>query len=131
MYPIPDPGSGRVPVVEVVSGDIKTLTFEAYNVVAGAVLNLTGFTEIAAEIFAMSGGLPTGASILSGVMAGDDFDVDVVSAAAGTFAIDLVAANTAALAGDYWLEFKLTDGSGNLIQTSPAILRITADAITS
>lgn len=127
-YPIRVPGSGRPPVIEMVSGDIRTLTFEAWDAVADAAYNLTGATEILAKVFATSGGLPTGAALLSENLAGD---VDVVSAAAGTFSLALVAADTASLAGDYWIDFKITDSGGNFLHPSGVLLRIAADSITS
>ena len=127
--PIRVPGLGRPPIIEVVSGDIALLgPFEAWNAVADAAYNLTGATEILAKLFATSGGLPTGAALITDNLAGD---VDVVSAAAGTFTVAYALADTAALAGDYWLDFKITDSGGNFLHGSGCIIRFLVDTITT
>ena len=47
------------------------------------------------------------------------------------FALAGVAADSASWAGDYWVEAKLTDAAGNFRHTSPVIVRVAADIITS
>jgi len=112
-----------------VSGDIKTHQFVVVDT-DGNVVNLSAFTDIAVKAFALGDdGLPTGAAVISDNLAGD---VDLVGGGTGgAFSWALVAADTAALAGDYWVEAKLTDAGGLIRHTSPAILHVAADLITA
>ena len=117
------------PIIEMASGDIKTLTFAVHDEDTGAAINISAYTEVSVKLFAMSGGLPTGAALLTENLAGD---VDLVNDATDEkYTLALAAADTASLAGDYWIEAKLTDAAGNFRHTSPVILRILADIITS
>lgn len=113
---------------KMVSGDIQDLNFRATE--DGAVINLAAFTEIAVKIFALgANSKPSGAALISDNLAGD---VDLVSGGTtGLFKDALAAADTASLAGRYWLQVKLTDASGNIRTCRPVIVPILPDLITS
>lgn len=117
------------PVIEITSGDQLDLNFKAVDE-NGAVINLSAFTDIDIGLWEIGAdGLPTGSDLLGENLAGA---VDLVSSGTtGLFKIGLVAADTAALAGDYYLEIRLEDAA-NLFRTcTPCTLRIRADLITS
>lgn len=118
------------PTIEIASGDILDLNFKAVDE-NGAVINLSAFTDIDIALFALDPAtdLPTGADLLAENLAGA---VDLVSSGTtGLFKVALVAADTATLAGDYWLEIRLEDAGGLFRTCTPCILRIRADLITS
>lgn len=113
---------------KMVSGDIQDLNFRALE--SGVVINLAAFTEIAVKIFALGdNGKPTGAALVSDTLAGD---VDLVSGGTtGLFKDALAAADSASLAGRYWVQVKLTDASSNVRTCRPVILPILPDLITA
>lgn len=117
------------PVIEMTSGDILDLNFKAVDE-TGTAINLSAFTDIDAGLYATdANGAPTGADLLGENLAGA---VDLVSSGTtGLFKIGLVAADTSALVGDYYLEIRLEDAA-NLFRTcTPMTLRIRGDLITS
>lgn len=117
------------PVIEITSGDELDLNF-AVKDENGAVVNISAFTDIDAGLWAIGeDGLPTGSDLLAENIAGA---IDLVSSGTtGLFKIALVAADTASLAGDYYLEIRLEDASGLFRTCTPCTLRIRGDLITS
>lgn len=118
------------PVIEIASGDIRDINFKVVDE-TGAVINLSAFLDIDIAIFAIdpATGLPTGADLLGENLAGA---VDLVSGGTtGLFKVALVAADTASLAGDYWLEVRLEDAAGLFRTCTQCTLRIQGDLITS
>ena len=117
------------PIVELTSGDERTLTFIVTE--AGAAVNISAYTEIEMELYATdAAGDPTGAALVT-----DDMSVgDIALSGGGTgglFTVPFVAADTASLAGDYYMEIRLTDASGNFLTVTPLTLRVLADLVTS
>ncbi len=117
------------PVIEMTSGDILDLNFKAVDE-TGAIIDLSGFTDIDMGLWALDeSGAPTGSDLLAENLAGavalttDGTD--------GLFLVGLVAADTASLAGDYYLETRLEDASGFFRTCTPCTLRIKGDLITS
>lgn len=110
------------------SGDIVALQLKALE--SGAAINLSGFTAIAVKLFALGAdGKPTGAAIFTDALAAD---VTLVGGGtAGLFQDALEAADTAGLAGLYWLQVKLTDAASKVRTCRPIILPIDADLITA
>lgn len=119
----------RLPTLApVYSGDIVNVPFKVVDE-TGAALDLTGASELVVKVFAIgSDGLPSGAALISDNLAGA---VDIDDAEAGEASVDWEAADTASLAGRYWVEAKLTDAGGNVRTVQPASIRILADLITS
>lgn len=118
------------PVIEITSGDILDLNFKAVDE-NGTAINISAFTDIDIGLFAIdpATGLPTGSDLLAENLAGA---VDLVSSGTtGLFKVGLVAADTASLAGDYYLEARLEDASGFFRTCTPCTLRIRGDLITS
>jgi hypothetical protein len=117
------------PVIEMASGDEIELNFKAVDE-TGAAINLSAFTDIDIGLFATDGeGDPTGADLLAENIAGA---VDLVSSGTtGLFKVALVAADTASLSGDYYLEIRLEDASNFYRTCTPLTLRIHGDLITS
>lgn len=117
------------PVIEVHSGDIALLTFEVVDE-DGVAVNLSTATDIDVQLFAIGvGGVPTGAAVLAENLAGD---VDLVGGGtAGKCSLALAAADTAALAGDYWIEVRVEDAAGLFRTATPCTLRVLGDLITS
>lgn len=118
-----------MPVLDrIYSGDIVTVPFQVLDE-DGDPLDLTGASELVVKLFTIgTDGFPSGAALLSDNLAGD---VDIDDAANGEASVDYAAADTASLAGRYWLEAKLTDAAGAVRTIQPAILPIVADLITS
>lgn len=112
----------------ITSGDIVDLQFKALE--SGVPIDLSAFTEIAVKVFALGeDGKPTGAAVISDNLAGD---VDLVGGGtSGLFKDALAAADTAALAGLYWVQVKLTDAASKVRTCRPIILPIDADLITA
>jgi len=122
------------PIVEIVSGDIVTLTFVAMEKAspnaAATAINIATATDVDVQIFAVDEeGLPDGAAVVSENIAGDIALVG--GGTGGQFSLDLVAADTASLEGDYWLEARIEDASNRFRTLSPVTLRIKGDLITS
>lgn len=118
------------PTIEIASGDILELNFKVVDE-NGAVVNISAFTDIDVALFALDPAtdLPTGSDLLAENIAGA---VDLVSSGTtGLFKVALVAADTATLAGDYWLEVRLEDAAGLFRTCTQCTLRIRADLITS
>lgn len=118
------------PVIEVTSGDQKTLQFAVVDD-TGAAVNISAFTDVDVQVFAIDAetGEPTGAAVVSENIAGD---VDLVGGGTtGLFSLALVSADTASLAGDYWLEVRLEDASNRFRTCAPYTLRVREDLITS
>lgn len=118
------------PVIEITSGDILDLNFKAVDE-NGAVINLSAFTDIDVGLFAIDSatGLPTGADLLAENLVGA---VDLVGGGTGgLFKCALVAADTATLVGDYYLEVRLEDAATLFRTCTPCTLRIRGDLITS
>ena len=117
------------PVIEITSGDILDLNFKVVDE-TGAVVNISAFTDIDAALFATDANdAPTGTDLLAENLAGA---VDLVSGGTtGLFKVALVAADTASLAGDYYLEIRLEDAGGLFRTCTPMTLRIRGDLITS
>lgn len=112
----------------ITSDDIRTLQFKVVNE-AGVAVNISGYTDIDVRVFALEGGVPSGAAVINENLAGD---VNLVGGGTGgLFELVLAAADTTSLAGDYWLEVRLEDGSGRFLTALQAILPITADLVTS
>lgn len=117
------------PVIEMTSGDIIDLNFKVVDE-TGAVVNISAFTDIDVGLFATDANdAPTGTDLLAENLAGA---VDLVSGGTtGLFKVALVAADTASLAGDYYLEIRLEDAGGLFRTCTPMTLRIRGDLITS
>ena len=117
------------PVISMTSGDEIELNFKVVDE-TGAVVNISAFTDIDVGLFATDAeGDPTGADLLAENLAGA---VDLVSGGTtGLVKVAIVAADTASLVGDYYLEVRLEDGSGFFRTCTPMTLRIRGDLITS
>lgn len=117
------------PVIEMTSGDILDLNFKVVDE-TGAVVNISAFTDIDVGLWATdANGDPTGSDLLAENLAGA---VDLVSSGTtGLFKVGLVAADTASLVGDYYLEARLEDAAGLFRTCTPMTLRIRGDLITS
>lgn len=112
------------PLLRMISGDVKTLSFTAVDG-DGDAINLTGVTEITFKLWALDADdEPTGAALVDENIAGD---THLDTPASGTFGVDLVNSDTAALAGTYGFEFELTDASGNKRNTGLHYIEIIAD----
>ena len=110
------------------SDDIRTLQFKVVDD-TGAVVNISGYTDIDVQVFALASGKPTGAAVISENLAGD---VALVGGGtAGLFEVAFVSADTTSLSGDHWFEVRLEDASGNFLTALQAILPITGDLVTS
>lgn len=112
------------------SGDIVTLQYRVTEGLSGAVINLSAFTAIAIKVFALGAdGRPSGAALITDALAAD---VTLVSGGTtGLFQQALALADTAGLAGSYWVQVKLTNASSQVRTCKPFILVIDADLITA
>ena len=113
-----------------VSGDIVALQYRVTEGISGAVIDLSAFTAIAIKVFALGAdGRPTGAALITDALAAD---VTLVSGGTtGLFQQALALADTAGLAGSYWVQVKLTNASSQVRTCQPFILIIDAVLITA
>lgn len=119
---------GARPVIELFSGDIRELNFTVQDE-NGAAVNISAYTDIDLAIYALDGDEPTGAALVSSNLAGT---LDLVGGGTtGNFKWTPTAANSASLAGDYYLEVRLENATGLFTTCTPCILRVKGDLITS
>lgn len=117
------------PIVELTSGDERVLTFQVME--GGSAVNISAYTEIDLELYATDAqGEPTGAAVASDTLSVGDIALSG-GGTTGLFTWTTVAADTASLAGEYYMEIRLTDASSNLFTVTPLTLRVLADLITS
>ncbi len=120
----------QLPRMYMASGDIKTFAFTMKDT-AGAAVDISSFGELDIQVFATTAGdgLPTGSAVITENLAGD---VNLTGGGTtGGYELVLVAADTASLSGDYWLEVLAEDASGNKRTCLQAYLEIEGDLITS
>lgn len=108
-----------------VSGDDKTLRFTITDdgTSAGTPVNITGATIT----FKVTSGPTSTTAIIEKSTAGG---ITITDGPNGVCTVALVAADTAALAGDYWYELQVVDASANTTTTTFGRLPIKGDVIT-
>lgn len=113
--------------LRMVSGDIVTHSLRVVDS-AGAAIDISLYTPISISVFATNNGEPTGAALFTDTLAGDiAFTTD---GSDGLLDVPWAAADTAALAGVYYVEVQLTD-AGGLVRTASFLIQIDADKITA
>lgn len=91
-------------------------------------IDLSAYTDIIVAAFATENNAPTGAALIT-----DDLDGDVALVGGGTggrFQVPWAAADTATLAGLYWVEVQLVNAAG-AVRTTHFTVQIGADLITA